>query len=139
MSRRGSLAAAVIIGLPLLLLGLVTPRPDAAHFSWLGHTDCPGTPSQCENQAPPGFRPLGDFDYGFYRTLDEASDEWRREARTETLRTTDGHVIAQVGGGFKRQLDIEGSARPRGGRIVGVGAKVDGQWRGLGGAEGAPR
>src|SRR5262245_13059755 len=129
MSRRGRLAAAVIIGLLLLLLGLVTGRPDAAHFSWLGHTDCPGTPSQCESPVPPGFRPLGDFKYGFYRTLDEASDEWRREERTETLRTRDGHVIAQVGVGFRRQLDIEGSARLRDGRIVSVEGKVGGQSR----------
>jgi len=129
MSRHGRLAAVVTIGLPLLLLGLVTGRPDAAHFSWLGHTDCPRTPSQCESRVPPGFRPLGDFEYGFYRTLDEASEEWRREERTETLRTRDGHVIAQVGVGFRRQLDIEGSARLRDGRIVSVESKVDGQSR----------
>src|SRR5215471_5799078 len=130
MSRRGWLfAAGVTIGLALLLLGFVTGRLDAAHFSWLGHTDCPGPPSQCESQVPPGFKPLGGFDYGFYRALDEASEEWRREERTETLRTRDGHVIAQVGARFRRQLDIEGSARLRDGRIVSVEVKVDGQWR----------
>ena len=130
MSRRGWLfAAGATIGLPPLLVGFLIGRPDAAHLSWLGHTDCPGTPTQCESQVPPGFRPLGDFDYGSYRTLDEASEEWRRDERTETLRTRDGHVIAQVGARFRRQLDIEGSARLRDGRIVSVEVKVDGQWR----------
>src|SRR5262245_25448437 len=129
MNRRARLAAVVTIGLPLLLVELVTGRLDAAHFSWLGHGDCPGTPAQCESQVPPGFRPLGDFEYGFYRILDEASEEWRREERTETLRTRDGHVIARVGARFRRQLDIEGSARLRDGRIVSVEDQVDGRWR----------
>src|SRR5262245_50760534 len=129
MNRRARLAAVVTIGLPLLLVELVTGRLDAAHFSWLGHGDCPGTPAQCESQVPPGFRPLGDFEYGFYRTLDEASEEWRRDERTEPLRTRDGHVIARVGARFRRQLDIEGSARLRDGRIVNVEGKIDGESR----------
>jgi 3D (Asp-Asp-Asp) domain-containing protein len=128
-SDRWRINAARAIGPPLIVLGLLTTRPDAAHFSWLGHTACPGEPAQCESQVPAGFKALGDFEYGFYRTLDEASAEWRGEERTETLHTRDGHPIARVGARFRRQLDIDGSARLRDGRLVSVEGKVDGQSR----------
>jgi hypothetical protein len=128
-SDRWRINAAWAIGLPLIVLGLLTTRPDAAHFSWLGHTACPGQPAQCESQVPAGFKALGDFEYGFYRTLDESAAEWQGDARIETLRTRAGHAIALVGARFRRQLDIEGSARLRDGRLVSVEGKVDGQSR----------
>ena len=130
MSRRRWLVTrAVAIGLPFILLVLLISGPDAAHFSWLGHTPCPGEFAPCESQIPAGFRSLGDFDYGFYRTLDETSAEWQSEERTETLRTREGQIIGRVSARFRRQLNIEGSARLRDGRLVNIEGKVDGQSR----------
>ena len=130
MNRRGGVLNAVrAIGLPLLVLGLLTNRPDAAHFSWLGHAACPGGPAPCESQVPPGFKPLGDFHYGIYHTLDEASTEWQGEERTEALRTREGHIIARVGARFREQLDTQGSSRLRDGRVVSVESTVDGSSR----------
>src|SRR5262249_47416992 len=104
MNRRGWLIYALrVFGLPLLVLGLLTDRPDAAHFTWLGHAACPGGPAQCENQVPAGFKALGDFDHGVYHTLDEASTEWRGEQRSEALRTRDGHVISRVSARFRAE------------------------------------
>src|SRR5262249_4197275 len=48
---------------------------------------------------------------------------------TEPLRTREGHIIAHVGARFRRQLDIEGSARLRDGRVVNVEGELDGQSR----------
>jgi len=121
--RRNTAATGLAL---LIILGLVAGRPDAAHFSWLGHTVCPGDPSQCQIQVPPAFKRLGDFEYGVYRILDEASAEWRGEERTEMLRTRDGHMIAYVGARFRRELDTEGSARLRDGRVVNLEGAVDG-------------
>jgi len=136
--NRWLITSAAALGPPLIVLTtLLTSRPDAAHFSWLGHAPCPGQPPQCESQIPAGFKGLGDFAYGFYRTLDEASAEWRGEERTETLRTRAGQTIARVGPRFRRQLDIEGSARLRDGRLVSYEGKVSGQSRFLV-IEGAP-
>jgi 3D (Asp-Asp-Asp) domain-containing protein len=104
-------------------------RPDAAHYAWLGHTACPWDLASCERQVPSGFKPLGDFDHGVYRTLDESSPEWRGEGRTEPLQTREGHVIAHVGAKFRRELDVEGSARLRDGRIVNIEGSFDGQTR----------
>jgi hypothetical protein len=130
MSRRARrLAVLTAIGPPLLMLGLLTGRLDAAHFAWLGHSACPEDSARCESQVPAGFKLLGDFDYGVYRILDEASAEWRGEARTQPLRTREGQLIARVGARFRRQLDLEGSARLRDGRVVTVEGKVDGQSR----------
>lgn len=49
-------------------------------------------------------------------------------ARTEALLTVKGELIEHVTASFKRQLDIEGSARLRDGRIVNFDQKIDGSW-----------
>jgi 3D (Asp-Asp-Asp) domain-containing protein len=72
---------------------------------------------------------LGDFAPTFYRTLDESAAEWPAEERTEELLTPDGELIARVAPTFKHQLDIEGSARLRDGRIVNFVQKHQGSWR----------
>ena len=113
----------------LLVLGMSIGRSDAAHYAWLGHTACPGDPGSCENQVPAGFKRLGDFDHGVYRTLDESAPEWRGEDRAEPLRTREGQVIAQVGAKFRRQLDVEGSARLRDGRVVNIEGTFHGESR----------
>jgi len=123
------LSAAGGVSSALLVLGLCIGRPDAAHYGWLGHTACPGDPVSCENQAPAGFKRLGDFAHGVYRTLDESSAEWRGEDRTEPLRTREGRVIAHVGAKFRRQLDVEGSARLRDGRVVNIEGTFHGESR----------
>jgi len=112
----------------LLVLGMFIGRGDAAHYAWLGHTAC-GDPGSCESQVPAGFKRLGDFDQGVYRTLDESSAEWRGEAQTEPLRTREGQVIAHVGTRFRRELDVEGSARLRDGRVVNIEGTFDGESR----------
>jgi len=127
--RRWFPTAVGTAGLVLLVLGLLIGRPDAAHFAWLGHTACPGDPASCENQVPAGFKRLGDFAHGVYRTLDESSPEWGGEDRTEPLRTREGRVIAPVGARFRRQLDVEGSARLRDGRVVNIEGTFGGESR----------
>lgn len=127
--HRLRITSAVAIGVPLSVLGLLTGHPDAAHFAWLGHTACPAGPAQCENQIPAGFKALGEFDSGFYRTLDETAAEWRGEERTEALRTREGQLIARVGPRFRRQLDIDGSARLRDGRVISFEGRVGSQSR----------
>ncbi len=127
MNRRRFRNAVGAAGPLLLVLGLFIDRPDAAHYAWLGHTACPWDPASCERQVPAGFKPLGDFDHGVYRTLDESSAEWRGENRTEPLRTREGHVIAHVGARFRRQLDVEGSGRLRDGRVVTIEGTFAGQ------------
>ena len=71
---------------------------------------------------------IGEFAPTFYRTLDEASAEWPAEERTEELRTRSGSLIARVAPAFKKQLDIEGSARLSGGRVVNFDQKINGRW-----------
>jgi 3D (Asp-Asp-Asp) domain-containing protein len=79
--------------------------------------------------APNGYRLLGAFAPTFYRILDESNPEWPAEPATEPLLTLDGKLIAHVGPTFKHQLDIEGSARLRDGRVVNFEEKRDGVWR----------
>ncbi len=118
-----------IAGLLLLTQGPFMGRSGAAHYAWLGHTACPWEPASCESQVPAGFKPLGDFDHGIYRTLDESSPEWRGEDRMEPLRTRQGQLIAHVSARFRRQLDVDGSARLRDGRVVNIEGTSDGQSR----------
>ena len=127
--RRWFLTTVGTVGPALLVLGPFIGRPDAGHYGWLGHTACPGDPASCENQVPGGFKRLGDFTHGVYRTLDESSAEWRGENRTEPLRTREGHLIAHVGARFRQQLDVEGSARLRDGRVVNIEGKFHGESR----------
>ncbi|HKR61373.1 MAG TPA: 3D domain-containing protein [Pyrinomonadaceae bacterium] len=75
------------------------------------------------------YKLLGDFAPTFYRILDERAPEWKDEARTEALLTVEGKLIERVTPSFKQQLDIEGSARLRDGRIVNFHQKIDGSWR----------
>ena len=84
---------------------------------------------QAQGRVPSGYTLLGDFAPTFYRTLDESSDEWPDEERTESLLTADGHVIGRVTRAFKRQLDIEGSARLNDGRVVNFLKKTEDGWR----------
>jgi hypothetical protein len=71
----------------------------------------------------------GEFGPTFYRILDEAADEWNRgEAASEAIKSRNGEVIAHVTPSFKHQLEIEGSARLRDGRIVNFEHKRDGEW-----------
>ena len=75
------------------------------------------------------YKRLGVFAPTFYRILDESASEWKDEARTGALLTVNGKLIEHVTPSFKRQLDIEGSARLRDGRIVNLHQKIDGSWR----------
>jgi 3D (Asp-Asp-Asp) domain-containing protein len=75
------------------------------------------------------YKSLGGFAPTFYRILDESAPEWKEEARTEALLTVNGKLIERVTPSFKRQFDIEGSARLRDGRIVNFHQKIDGSWR----------
>ena len=90
---------------------------DASHYSWLGHS----------SEVPPNSTALGTFIPTFYRILNEAT--WPTGERTEELLTRDGQLIARVTPSFKRQLDIEGSARLRDGRIVNIEDRVGGRMR----------
>src|SRR5262249_18425764 len=49
--------------------------------------------------------------------------------RTQPLRTREGHIIARVGARFRRQLDVEGSARLRDGRVVNIEGMFNGESR----------
>ena len=80
----------------------------ASHYSWLGHS----------SEVPPNSSSLGTFTPTFYRVLDET--KWPNGERTEELLTRDGQLIARVAPDFRRQLDIEGSARLRDGRVVNI-------------------
>lgn len=75
------------------------------------------------------YKLLGRFAPTFYRILDESAPEWKDEARTEELLELNGQLIESVTPAFKRQLDIEGSARLRDGRIINILTKIDGGWR----------
>ncbi len=90
---------------------------DASHYSWLGHS----------SEVPPNSTSLGTFIPTFYRILNETT--WPTGERTEELLTRDGQLMARVTPAFKRQLDIEGSARLRDGRIVNIEDRVGGRMR----------
>jgi hypothetical protein len=124
---RGGLATAVSLAV-LLLAGTGSPL-SASHFSWLGHKACPWERTQCDTEVPAGFTPLGEFEPGLYRIVNEASAEWARDPPVEPLLTADGRLIARVAQAFRRQLDAEGTARLRDGRVVSLDQKVDGQFR----------
>jgi 3D (Asp-Asp-Asp) domain-containing protein len=81
--------------------------------------------------VPAGFTPLGEFDHGLYRILNEASGEWQGEKRVEPLLTRDGQLIARVAPTFRRQLDVAGTGLLRDGRVVSLEEKVEGQFRHL--------
>src|SRR3989442_5644381 len=93
----------VLLGTVALLSASLTPAGtgDASHYSWLGHSA----------EVPPNSTSLGTFIPTFYRVLDETM--WPITERTEELFTREGQLIARVTPAFKRQLDIEGSARLR--------------------------
>lgn len=101
----------------------------ASHFSWLGHSACPHGPVACESLVPAGFTVIGQFEHQLYRILDEGASEWPTEARDQPLLSRDGTVITRVGPQFKAQLERDGSARLRDGRVINAEEKVRGQWR----------
>lgn len=80
-------------------------------------------------QEATNYKLLGGFAPTFYRILDESAPEWEDKARTEALLTVTGKLIERVTASFKRQFDVEGSARLRDGRIVNFHQKIDGSWR----------
>ncbi len=92
---------------------------NASHYSWLGHS----------GEVTADARALGSFIPTFYRILDEAAPEWSPGERGEELLTQKGQLIARVTSAFKKQLDVEGSARLRDGRIVNIEDRVRGQQR----------
>src|SRR5262249_10428906 len=109
-----SLVAAVV----LLSASLAPAGPgDTAHYSWLWHT----------SDVPPNSTSLGAFVPTFYRILDEAT--WPTAERTEELLTREGQLLARVTLDFRHQLDIEGSARLRDGRILNIEERVGGAMR----------
>jgi len=65
------------------------------------------------NNKTRSYKLMGGFSPTFYRILDESASEWKDEARTEALLDVSGTLIERVVPSFKRQLDIEGSARLR--------------------------
>lgn len=75
------------------------------------------------------YKRLGVFAPTFYRILDESASEWKDEPRTIALLTVNGKLIEHVTPSFKRQLDVEGSARLRDGLIVNLHQKIEGSWR----------
>lgn len=103
----GQLVAMMVLWLAPLLApaGL-----GASHYSWLGHGA----------ETPPDSAALGKFVPTFYRIIDEATGEWSAGERSEKLLTRADQLIARVTPAFKRQLDIEGSARLLDGRIVNI-------------------
>jgi 3D (Asp-Asp-Asp) domain-containing protein len=92
-------------------------RGYASHYSWLGHS----------SEVPPNSTSLGTFVPTFYRILDETN--WPTGERSEELFTREGQLIARVPTVFRHQLDIEGSARLRDGRIVNIDERVGGRMR----------
>ncbi len=75
------------------------------------------------------YKLLGCFAPTFYRILDERAAEWNNGERSVPLLTTSDEIIAHVTAQFKRQLDIEGSARLRDECVVNLHQKIDGSWR----------
>lgn len=80
-------------------------------------------------QQTANYKLLGLFAPTFYRILDESAPEWTTEERTEALLTMNGELIAFVTQEFRRQLDIEGSARLSDGRVINFHHKMRGAWR----------
>lgn len=107
------------IALTVCIVVLVSNRVQGSHFTWLGH----GT------DVSPEYTLLGEFVPTFYRILDESNAVWSREDPTEDLLTTEGRTITRVSPTFRRQLDIEGSARLRDGRIINIAERQRGQYR----------
>jgi 3D (Asp-Asp-Asp) domain-containing protein len=124
--RRRAVVAVVVAA---LALAIPAGRLGASHFSWLGHTPCPGTPTACETMVPAGFTALGEFAYSPYRIVDERAAEGGPQEATEVLLAPDGKPIARVSRNFRRQLDEAGTARLSDGQIVNVGEKVNGTRR----------
>lgn len=127
-SARGSRAVAAAVVVATSLASMVG-RLDASHFAWLGHTACPWGPARCDVEAPAGFARVGQPEWSSYRILDEAAPEWHGEASVEPLLTRDGTLIARVGPKFRQQLELEGTARLRDGRIVNAEEKAGGTIR----------
>ena len=101
----------------MLLVSTSYTQGRASHYSWLGHSA----------DVPPNSTSLGTFVPTFYRVLDET--KWPTGERTEELLTREGQLIARVAPDFRRQLDTEGSARLRDGRIVNIEQRVGGAMR----------
>lgn len=87
--------------------------------------------------TPASYKPLGSFSPTFYRILDESSPEWSSEGRTDSLLTCGGKLIDRVPPSFRRQLEIEGSARLSDGRVINFDKKRNGRWC-YGFVDGAP-
>src|SRR5262249_41740049 len=103
-------------GAMVLVFASLTPGR-ASHYSWLGHgSDLPPHP-----KSPGALVPT------FYRVLDET--KWPTGDRTEELLTREGQLIARVAPEFRRQLDTEGSARLRDGRVVNIEERAGGEMR----------
>src|SRR5713226_8668501 len=117
----------VITGALVVWLALPVPVLEATHFSWLGHGACPQT--TCNTLGPTGFTALGEFAPYAWALLDEGATSGRPEERGVTLLTRDGREIARVTAAFRRQLDVEGAARLRDGRIVHLAETIHGQVR----------
>lgn len=118
----GQSAVRVMIGLSLfgLTLSPALPRTvNASHLAWVGHGA----------DRPPDVSWLGQFVPTFYRILDEAAPEWSTGPQREELLSPDGRVIARVTAAFRHQLDLEGSARLRDGRIVNIEDRRHGRFR----------
>jgi len=109
----------VLLGILALLAASLLPAAtgDASHYTWLGHS----------SDVPANSTSLGTFVPTFYRILDETT--WPAGERTEELFTREGQLIARVTPAFKRQLDIEGSARLRDGRVPNIEEPVGGHMR----------
>jgi len=101
----------------MLLVSTSYTQGRASHYSWLGHSA----------DVPPNSTSLGTFVPTFYRVLDET--KWPTGERTEELLTREGQLIARVAPDFRRQLDTEGTARLRDGRIVNIEQRVGGAMR----------
>jgi len=99
-----------------LVFASLTPGR-APHYSWLGHG----------SDVPPNSTSLGAFVPTFYRVLDET--KWPTGERTEELLTREGQLIARVAPDFRHQLDTEGSARLRDGRVVNIEERAGGGMR----------
>ncbi len=127
--RRGRPRSLSAVALGAALLATPVGPLHASHFSWLGHASCPWSSPRCETEPPSGSTLLGQFAPVFSRILDEAGPEWPKEAPNEPLLARDGRLIARVGPAFKKQLDVEGSARLRDGRVVNLDEPVNGRPR----------
>src|SRR2546425_23877 len=104
------------VSLTLLSASFTPTGPSgASHYSWLGHG----------SEVPQNSTSVGVFIPTFYRILDET--KWPTGEPTEELLTRQGQPIARVTPAFQRQLDVEGSARLRDGRIVNIEERIGGR------------